>query len=509
MTPEELQALKDQIEASVRASIAADNTAARDLADNGQRRGVQDPPAPRTTIQPPPGADMGRSKVIVRDILAAPEPNSMATKSVGKVLRAIHFGEDEIPHARAATYREPSGARQKALWLGLSHELRAVGMDQLADVAAEAAPILGLDVRGLRGIKPDSEADKATIEAEAGELLRRSLNAAAVEGHPVFREPGTREAATRALTVSATSDKVTTALVSSLLQQLSNIQLGARTQLRRIPGAGTSYVTPKRTVSSTLAEFIADGTAPTEDSGTWSNDTWTYKTLATRMRVTRKAEAQGAQWGDLLAAEALLKGEDWNRQEESAIFIGDATNSLPTANSFNGLLTLIGANSGQTVANTTANAGDTLVLVKLDETINKVRGREMKQNMRIFTSEQGGVLLDAVLQAQQTFQNVVTVAAGFTVQTYKGMPVIQTSGIPNVLIWNGASPKITTFSGGGTTAFVVVNLQHVYMVVLTPITLAQVAATTAQYMDFEMFADESLVLDNFYGAAQLGGIKVP
>ncbi len=507
MTPEEIKAMIDQAIADTRAAVSAEQTAAaQNLADANQRRGIQDPPAPRTGIQPPPGADVVRSKAIVRNILSAPEPSSMGTLSVGQVLRSVHFGETDIGHARATSYREPSGARQKALWLGLSHELRAVGMDQLADVAADAAPILGLDVRGLRGLRPEADDDKATIDNEARELLRRSLNAAASEGHPVFKEPGTREAATRALTVSATSDKVTTALVSSLLQQLSNIQLGARTQLRRIPGAGTSYVTPKRAVSNTLAEFIADGTAPTEDSGTWSNDTWNYKTLATRMRVTRKAEAQGAQWGDLMAAEALLKGEDYNRQEEVAIFQGDTVHSLPTANGFDGLLTLIGVNSGQTVANTTANAGDSINLAQLDKTINKVRGREMKQNMRIFTSEQGGVRLDAVLQAQQTFQNTVMAAAGFVVQTYKGIAVIPTSGIPDVLIWNGASPKITTYSGSATTAIVVVNLQHVYMVVLTPVTLQQVATTTAQYMDFEMFSDEVLVLDNLYGAAQLGGI---
>lgn len=516
MTPEQLAAA---IEAALNARgvgtppaspAGTSNSADRTLDDASQRQGAAPTPVPPARIQAPAGADLTRASGVESVILQnrTHSPDSAAAGFKAEVLRAITFGTDSIEHVGVSSYREPSGRQQKALWLGLSHNMRSHGLTGLADLAERAAPVLGVDIKGMRGLKKDSEEDKALVDSEARGLFVEAVRAAAADGHPTFKEPGTREAATRALTVSAASDKVTTALVSQLLQQLSNLQLGARTQLRRVPGAGTSFVTPKRTVSSTLAEWLADGTAPTEDSGTWDNDTWSYKTLGTRIKVTRKAQRQGAQWGDLVAAEALNKAEDFNRQEEVTIFQGDTVHSLPTANGFNGLLTLIGVTSGQTVANTTATAGESINLNKLDDTIAKVRGREIKSNLRIFASERGHTLLNTVLQADQTFTNMVMVQAGFIVQTYQGIPIVESSGIPDAAVWNGTDVKITKWTTGATTALVVVNLNHVYLVVLTPQTMEQVGTTTAQYVEFEMYCDEVLVLDNAYGAAQLGGIKV-
>lgn len=517
MDPKLLQELIDRSIAqafATRATLPTPSTPAGDLEDAEQRRGRAEPPAPVvTTVQPPAGADIVRAKSVVRTINQHPihRADSVQKDFVGEVMRSIQFGENEVIQERAVSYREPSGQRHRAIWLGLAHELRNLGANEIASLAERAAPVLGVQLRGERALRKGDvqlDNDRAMVDTEARELFVEAVRAAANDGHPTFREPGTREAATRALTVSAASDKVTTALVSSLLQQLSNIQLGARTQLRRLPGAGTSYVTPKRTVSNTLAEFIADGTAPTEDSGTWDNATWTYKTLATRIKVTRKAVRQGAQWGDIFAAEALYKAEDFNRQEEVAIFQGDSANSLPTANAFNGLLTTVGATSGQTVANTTATAGDVLSTKKLDETIAKVRGREVKSNLRIFASEKGHIYLNTVLQVDQSFTNMTMVQAGFVVETYQGIPIVESSGIPDTLVWNGTDARVTKWTTGATTALVVVNLNHCYLVVLTPHTIESVAVTTAQYAEYEMFCDEVLVIDNTYGAAILGGIKV-
>lgn len=502
MTPEQLRQMLDEL-LNAR-GITAPSQAAADLDAGETRTGRADPPAAPKTLTAPAGADLLRSRVIV-DEAKANAGNMRA--DMAPTMRQITFGRSEgfTSNELIATYREPSPGQRRAVLLGLAHQLRTIGVSaDLADVVQDSADVLALNVTGARGLRSESQADKDRIASEAPDLLLRTLRHASADGHPVFKAPGQREAIQRALTVSNASDKVTTALVSGILQQLSNVQLGARTQLRRIPGAGTNYTTPKRTVSNTLAEWVADGTAPVEDSGTWDQDTWSYKTIATRIKVTRKAIAQGAQWGDLVAAEALNKGEDFNRQEEVTIFQGDAANSLPTANAPNGLLTLI-ASTGR-VANTSATAGDTLSLQKLDETIIKVKGRENKANLRIFASEKGHVYLNAILQADQTFQNVVMAQAGFVVQTYQGIPIIESSGIPDAMTWNGS--RILAYSGGATTALVVVNLTHAYLVVLTPMTMEQVSTTTAQYQEYEMFADEVIVLDNTYGAAYLGGIKV-
>lgn len=504
MTPQELEAMLQRLLDA--RGIGTPSQGADDLNAASGRTGQPAAPAP-AAIPAPAGAELIRSKAIVQ---RASGNGGALREDFAGVMRAVTFGvrEDERDVPDPMIYRAPTPAQRKATWLGLSHQLRTIGADEsLCDLAERSAEVLSLDVTGYRALTSSGLAERLRIQDEAPVLLRDAVRSAAASGHPVFKAPGQREAIARSLTVSNASDKVTTALVSSLLQQLNNVQLGARTQLRRIPGAGTNYQTPKRTVSNTLAEWLADGTAPTEDAGTWDYDTWSYKTIGTRFRVTRKAQAQGMQWGDLIATEALHKGEDFMRQEEVTIFQGDATNNLPTANAPNGLLTLIGSSvSGQRVANTSVTAGDTLSLQKLDETIAKVRGRENKANLRIFASERGYILLNAVLQADQVFQNQTMVAAGFVVQTYHGIPIVESSGIPDAMTWSGT--RILAYSGGATTALVVVNLTHAYLVVLTPMTIEQVSATTAQYQDYEMFADEAIVLDNQYGAAYLGGIKV-
>lgn len=501
MTPQELDAVISRMLAE--RGLVLPTKAATDLDAGDNRTGRADPPQ-GTALTPPAGADVMRSKVLLD---RAGESPSNGRTNVAPTLRSTHFGEDpgaSNTQADPLLFRAPSTQRRRAMWLGLAHNLRAMGAsDELAQLAEDAVDVVSYDLVNARN-KDQAEAMVERVRQEAPELLLRSLRAAVGSSHPVFKEPGQREAIARSLTVSNASDKVTTALVSSLLQQLSNLQLGARTQMRRIPGAGTNYQTPKRTVSSTLAEWLADGTAPTEDSGALNYDTWSYKTIGTRFRVTRKAQAQGRQWGDLIASELLNKGEDFNRQEEVTIFQGDADNSLPTANAPNGLLTLIA--SANRVANTSATAGDTLSLQKLDEAISKVRGRENKANMRIFASERGHILLNAVLQAQQQFSNVTMIQAGFVVQTYNGIAIVESSGIPDTMVWGGS--QILKWTTGATTALVVVNLQHAYLVVLTPMTVEQVGTTTAQYQDFEMFADEAIVLDNSYGASYLGGILV-
>jgi hypothetical protein len=513
MTPEQLQAmltetLNQMLNARGIGAAPVQTQAALDLDAGNTRAGQASPTVPLVTLTAPAGADLIRSRAIVAD--ASANPGNLRA-DMAPTMRQITFGRAEgfTDSTLISTYQTPSPAQRRAVLLGVAHHLRTIGASaELADVVQDSADVLSLDIVGLRGLRAESQADKDRVGSEAPGLLLRALRQASADGHPVFKAPGQREAITRALTVSNASDKVTTALVSSVLQQLSNVQLGARTQLRRIPGAGTNYQTPKRTVSSTLAEWLADGTAPTEDSGSWGYDTWAYRTIGTRFKATRKAQAQGAQWGDIVAAEALNKGEDFNRQEEVTIFQGDNANSLPTANAPNGLLTLIGATSSQRIANTTANAGDTLSIQKLDETIGAVKGRENKANLRIFASTKGYIYLNNVLQADQTFMNVVMAQAGFIVQTYQGIPIVESSGIPDVLVWNGTAAQITTFSTGATTALVVVNLTHAYLVVLTPMTVEQVSTTTAQYQEFEMFADEVIVLDNPYGGAYLGGIKV-
>ena len=106
-----------------------------------------------------------------------------------------------------------------------------------------------------------------------------------------------------------------------------------------------------------------------------------------------------------------------------------------------------------------------------------------------------------MLQADQTFTNMVMVQAGFIVQTYQGIPVVESSSVPDAAVWNGTDVQDHWWTTGSTTALVVVNLNHVYLVVPTPQTMESRSAPPRPSTSSSMYCDEVLVLDNAHGAA--------
>ena len=106
-------------------------------------------PTPPARIQAPAGADLHRARVVEDVILKhrTHSPDSAAAIFGAEVLRNVTFGTDAVEHVGVSSYREPSGRQQKALWLGLSHNMRSHGLTGLADWPS-AAPVLGVDIKG-------------------------------------------------------------------------------------------------------------------------------------------------------------------------------------------------------------------------------------------------------------------------------------------------------------------------------------------------------------------------
>ena len=148
--------------------------------------------------------------------------------------------------------------------------------------------------------------------------------------------------------------------------------------------------------------------------------------------------------------------------------------------------------------------GDALTLDKLDETIDAVKGSGNRSDLVILASRKGRRLLNAQLQAQQQFNDMVEIAAGFRVRTYDGIPLITTTGMPDVLTFNGT--KVTAYSGSVTTAIIVVNTRYCYIAELTPLTVMPLAKSSGQFDAFDIFWDGALTLANTLGAAILVGI---
>ena len=310
-----------------------------------------------------------------------------------------------------------------------------------------------------------------------------------------------REAFQRAVNVSGAGTVLVQNYVNKIIQQMTVREFGCLGTIDRKPGQGSQAIISRRTGASMANTWVSDGAGLTETTGDYTRATFTYQTLATRGKVTRKMRAIGRSYVDVLADEMTYKLDDFNNALESALFIGDTSSG--GASEILGLLTQINAVSGMVIAATTAAGGDSLTLADLDETIDAVKGSAGRNDLVIYGSYAGIRKLNAALQSQQRFVDETEIAAGFRVRSYDGIPMVVSTGMPDDITWNGA---ITALSGGSTTALVVVNKRYVWVEELTPTTMMPLARDDSQYEQFDLFWDGALVLANTQGAAILGGI---
>lgn len=322
-------------------------------------------------------------------------------------------------------------------------------------------------------------------------------------------DPEQRAAFKRSLTVGNSGTVLLQTTISKVVQMLTNRQLGIQSTLPRRSGSGDGFYSQRRTAATTGGAWVADTAEPVESEGAYTQEKFTYRTLLGRIKVTRKLVATGRSYGDVLATELIGKAEDFAAILESASAVG---NSAANANQIDGLLTLVGMISGQTINNTTLAGGDSIFLDKADEAIQTVKGSGNKASMRIYGSYKGHRLLNNALQAQQRFlKEGYEIEGGFVVESYQGIPVIESTGIPDTLTFvatpGAGVTKFTDFTAGATTALIFVNTQYVFYSELTPMTVMPLAKVSSQYDQVDMFMDIALVLDNTLGASILAGLS--
>lgn len=317
-------------------------------------------------------------------------------------------------------------------------------------------------------------------------------------------DPARREAFERAINVSGAGSVLIQTFINRTVQMLTLREFGLQSVLDRRPGQGDKAYINRRTAGANGGAWVADTDSLTEETGSYAQSSFQYKTLATRGKVTRKMQAIGRSYGDTLAQEITGKAEDFANALEDAAVIGDSGSD---ANQIDGLLTLVNDVSGQVVSLTTAAAGTSLTLASLDDAIDRVKGSAVRSDLVIVGSFAGLRALNAQLQAQQQFNDVVEIAAGFRVRTYDGIPMVVSTAMPNTLQYGGDG-TITQFTGGTSTALAVVNKRHVYWEELTPTTVMPLAKTDSQFDQFDMFWDGALVYANTLGGSLVTGISV-
>lgn len=313
------------------------------------------------------------------------------------------------------------------------------------------------------------------------------------------------------LTVADAGSDLLQTFVNRTVQQLTLREFGLQAVIPRKPGVGLSEIINQRTAGTTGGEWVSDaGVTATSEVGSYDRATFEFKTLLTQGQVTRKLQATGRSYADILALEMSAKAEDFANALEDGILNGNLKTAQTTV--CNGFLTLISANASQVVNNTAGSTtfGAALSLQKLDEAIDKVKGSAQRSDLVIVGSFAGIRQLNAALQVDQQFNNVTEIAAGFRVRTYDGIPIIVSTAMKNTLLIASATGAIENDNATGdeaTTALLILNTRYCYLAELTPVTVMPLAKSSSQFDEFDMYWDGAPVLANTLGGAILTGIQ--
>lgn len=274
-----------------------------------------------------------------------------------------------------------------------------------------------------------------------------------------------------------------------------------RQSIPRKKGQGTEWLLNRRTAGSTVAQFVSDTGTITEDTSSYTQVAFPYKTIAAKGRVTRKGQAEGRGYIELLMNEITAKVEDFRDFEDQQLIQADTD---ADANAFNGLWELIP--SAQRVAQTTAVGGTEVTLSTMDKFLDTNIGNiDMILCSRAFRRQ-----LESKLQAQQQFVNMVEIAGGFRVMTYMGIPVLPTTSIPDTVYAPGGEPTHDNLVGGtgSSTVVLALDFMHTWVGELTPFTVMPLARVQSQYEEFDLFEDITPVLNNTKKISALYNVNV-
>ena len=330
--------------------------------------------------------------------------------------------------------------------------------------------------------------------------------------------PSRREMIQRTLDVSGEGATLLQTYINRTIQQLTIRELGLSAVIPRKAGQGDKeYInvrTPLGAVSGTTANdggaWVQDTTSILPATGTYAQKSFQYRTLVTRGKVTRKLQATGRSYGDILAMELQSKAEDFNQVLENSFINGDTARAGNHLYECLGYLTLLTSYLGVNQMNTMQpNAVPVaMTLNKLDETIDMVKGSANRSDLMIVCSRAGHRELNKLLQSNQQFNDVVEVAAGFRVRSYDGIPIIQSTEVSDDYLMHSNGTSIGGYTGGTSTAMFVINKRYAYVSELTPTTVMPLAKTDSQFDQFDMFWDGAPVLSNVYGGAVLMNIAM-
>jgi hypothetical protein len=280
-------------------------------------------------------------------------------------------------------------------------------------------------------------------------------------------------------------------------------------------GQAAAIVT-RRAAGSTPGAFVADTDSITEDTGTPSQASFTYRTVATRMKVTRIAQLIGASYVDVFAQEATSKAADFSDFIEKELIAGSNSDN---AKSWDGINELV-PNANVVKMTTADGTGAALTQRKARKAIDLAKGmsrvfvnsNDGKPSRAILTSEGGGQEFDALIDSTQRNNDKTEVAGGFRVSSYDGIPILRTNVYGSAIHNNSASyaPSRTELLGatGSTTVAYFLNFSELWFEELEKFTTVPLATTDSQFDQADMRQTGAVVLRDTTAISMLTAITV-
>jgi hypothetical protein len=284
---------------------------------------------------------------------------------------------------------------------------------------------------------------------------------------------------------------------------------------RRSPttaGQSAAIVT-RHTPGDTPGEFVLDTDSLTEDTGTPAQVSFTYRTIAGRMKITRLAQLIGRSYVDVFDQEARFKAEDFRNFEEKYIIAGD---SAINSKEWDGINKLVP--SAQLVkATETVGAAEALTERLLRQTIDLCKGAspvymdEGQPSAAILTSEGGGREADALIASRQRINDTeVTVRGGFRMTSYDKLPIFRTSTFGSAIWHLNSKPSQATLLGttGSSTVYYVLNFDELWFEELEPFNFVPLARVDSQYDQADLRETGVVVLRDTTAISMLAGVLV-
>ncbi len=285
--------------------------------------------------------------------------------------------------------------------------------------------------------------------------------------------------------------------VDKIIGQLVDYKNPLRQNIPRKRGSGKAWILNRRQEGETGPQWVADTDTISEDQGKYTQPSFDYKTLASKGKVTRKLQAVGRTYADILAEEIEGRSIEFKNVEDQGIITGNSTsNSLQ----FDGLKVLVGVDQGIFAGGSGVATGGALTLSLMDQLVDKA----IFDPDMIVTSRKIRRSLNALLQANQRFVDKIEVKGGFKVMSYNDIPIFTSTNVVDTQTFDGFT--VTAETGGALSSIYCLDSEHMWMGVLTEVTIMPLAKTSSQFDEFDIFEDSALVSRNTLAHSKLVGI---